>query len=46
LGTLFSDPVMIARLQSVFTSDFATSGNSIAAQADASASTIPCPAVP
>jgi phosphatidylserine/phosphatidylglycerophosphate/cardiolipin synthase-like enzyme len=47
LGTLFTDPVMIARLQSVFTSDF-TPGNSLPATACTGndCATIPCPAAP
>lgn len=47
LGTLFTDPVMILRLQSVFTNDFA-SGHSVAAKActtgDQDCATIHCPA--
>ncbi len=46
LGTLFTDPAMIARLQSVFTSDFTTSGNSLAAQTYAGTAPVPWPAVP
>ena len=49
LGVLFTDPVMIARLQSVFSSDFTTPGNSLAAQActgGQGCATIPCPPVP
>lgn len=33
LGTFFTDPVMIARLQAVFERDFSTPGQSLAAQA-------------
>jgi cardiolipin synthase len=46
LGTLFTDPVMIARLQSVFTSDFTTPGNSLPATActGINCATIACPA--
>jgi len=33
LGTLFTNPGMIARLQLIFTSDFTTPGNSLPAQA-------------
>jgi phosphatidylserine/phosphatidylglycerophosphate/cardiolipin synthase-like enzyme len=46
LGTFFDDPGMIARLQAAFTSDFATPGNSLPAQACTTGSqcvTIPCP---
>jgi cardiolipin synthase len=49
LGTLFSDPSMIARLQSVFESDFTTPGNSLPAQActgGAGCATIACPQAP
>ena len=49
LGALFTDPVMIARLQSVFSSDFSTPGNSLAAQActgGQGCATIPCPPAP
>lgn len=49
LGTLFTDPVMIARLQSVFTNDFTTSGNSVAAKActgTQGCATIHCPTGP
>jgi len=46
LGMLFTDPVMIARLQSVFTSDFTTPGNSLPATActGINCATIACPA--
>jgi phosphatidylserine/phosphatidylglycerophosphate/cardiolipin synthase-like enzyme len=43
LGTLFTDPAMITRLQSVFTSDFTTPGNSFPAQTYGSTATVPCP---
>lgn len=49
LGTLFTDPGMIARLQSVFTSDFTTPGNSLPAQActgGEGCATIACPPAP
>jgi phosphatidylserine/phosphatidylglycerophosphate/cardiolipin synthase-like enzyme len=49
LGTLFTDPGMIARLESVFASDFMTPGNSLPAQActsGGSCATIPCPPAP
>ena len=49
LGLLFTDPVMIARLQSVFTSDFTTPGSAVAAQActeGTGCNPIPCPAQP
>jgi len=50
LGMLFKDPSMIARLQSVFDSDFATPGNSLPAEAcitvGGSCVTIPCPSAP
>ena len=50
LGTLFNDPGMIARLQSVFDSDFTTPGNSLPAEAcitvGGSCVTIPCPSAP
>jgi cardiolipin synthase A/B len=49
LGTLFSNPGMIARLQLVFESDFTTSGNSLPAHActgGSDCSTIVCPQVP
>ena len=47
LGTLFTDPAMIARLQAAFTSDFTTAGSSIQASACTGVnecSTIACPA--
>lgn len=47
LGTLFTDPAMIARLQAAFTSDFTTAGSSIQASACTGGnecSTIACPA--
>jgi cardiolipin synthase len=46
LGTFFTDPGMIGRLQATFTSDFTTAGNSLPAQACTSGSqcvTVPCP---
>ena len=46
LGTFFDDPGMIATLQAAFTSDFATPGNSLPAQACTTGSqcvTITCP---
>jgi len=46
LGTFFDDPGMIDRLQATFTSDFATPGNSLPAQACTTGSqcvTITCP---
>jgi phosphatidylserine/phosphatidylglycerophosphate/cardiolipin synthase-like enzyme len=46
LGTFFTDPGMIERLQATFTSDFTTAGNSLPAQACASGSqcvTVSCP---
>jgi cardiolipin synthase len=46
LGTFFTDPGMIARLQATFTSDFTTAGNSLPAQSCTSGSqcvTIGCP---
>lgn len=49
LGTLFADPVMIARLQSVFDSDFTTSGSSLPATVctgTQGCATIHCPAQP
>jgi phosphatidylserine/phosphatidylglycerophosphate/cardiolipin synthase-like enzyme len=49
LGILFTDSRMIARLQSIFTSDFTTPGNSLPAKACTSGedcATIPCPLVP
>jgi cardiolipin synthase len=49
LGTLFTDPGMIARLQSVFESDFTTPGNSLPAEACTTGDdcyTIWCPPVP
>ena len=46
LGTLFSDPTMIARLQSFFTSDFTTAGNSLPAQMYAGTAAITCPPAP
>jgi cardiolipin synthase len=50
LGTLFTDPGMIARLQSVFESDFTTPGNSLAAEActgdEQDCYTIWCPPAP
>jgi phosphatidylserine/phosphatidylglycerophosphate/cardiolipin synthase-like enzyme len=46
LGTIFSDPWMIARLQSAFTSDFTTPGSSLPATAYTSYDKIPCPPTP
>jgi phosphatidylserine/phosphatidylglycerophosphate/cardiolipin synthase-like enzyme len=49
LGTLFTDPGMIARLNTVFESDFTTPGNSLPAQActgGADCATITCPPAP
>jgi cardiolipin synthase len=49
LGTLFTDPGMIARLQSVFESDFTTPGNSLPAEACTTGDdcyTIWCPPAP
>jgi phosphatidylserine/phosphatidylglycerophosphate/cardiolipin synthase-like enzyme len=49
LGILFTDPSMIAKLESVFTSDFTTPGNSLPAQACTGGSdctTISCPSAP
>jgi cardiolipin synthase len=46
LGTFFTDPGMIGRLQATFTSDFTTAGSSLPAQACTSGSqcvTVPCP---
>ena len=47
LGTLFTDPGMIERLQSVFDGDFSIRGHSLPAQpcpVGSSCATIPCPA--
>lgn len=46
LGTLFTDPVMIARLQSVFNHDFTTTNSSNPAQVCPTCTPIPCPAIP
>lgn len=50
LGTLFTDPAMVARLQAVFDSDFTKSGSSVPAQACTTGTqgcaTIHCPAEP
>ena len=46
LGTLFTDPVMIARLQTVFNIDFATTNSSNPAQVCPTCKPIPCPAIP
>jgi phosphatidylserine/phosphatidylglycerophosphate/cardiolipin synthase-like enzyme len=50
LGTLFTNPVMVARLQAVFDSDFTTPGSSVPAKACTTGTqgcaTIHCPAQP
>lgn len=46
LGTLFTDPVMIARLQSVFNHDFTTTNSSNPARVCPTCTPIPCPAIP
>ena len=49
LGIFFTDPGMIARLQTVFMIDFTTPGNSLPAQAcpgGEGGTTIPCPVAP
>ncbi len=50
LGTVFTDPEMIARLRAVFVSDFTTPGNSLPARACTGGGydceTIPCPQAP
>ncbi len=46
LGTLFTDPGMIARLEAVFTADFSTPGSSLPASPCPGCQPIACPAAP